>query len=151
MSNPAELWRNMTDKQVRQALSKLNEYSPEGREAVLAEAALRGASLAENRYEDAYRASGSIVFFGSLVKVAGVIVGAGGTVLLLGRLPQSGGALVSLLVTAAVVMFLFWVVGVAIAAQGQILMASLDSAVHSSPFLNHAQRARVMSIAAVKE
>lgn len=164
MSNPGEVWRNKTDEQVRQAVANLSDYTPEGREVILAEAARRGQpkteapadkpranifapiSSVENRYKDAYRVTSSIVFIGGLVKVAGVVVGIGGSLILLDALPKSSAAKVSVMVVAAVVMFLFWVIGVAIAAQGQILMASLDSAVHSSPFLSDAQRARVMSL-----
>jgi len=41
---------------------------------------------------------------------------------------------------------LFYIVGVLVSAQGQILKASLDGAVNSSPFLADEHRARIMSL-----
>jgi hypothetical protein len=41
---------------------------------------------------------------------------------------------------------LFFLLAVLIRAQGQILKASLDSAVNSSPFLTNDQRPKIMSL-----
>jgi hypothetical protein len=40
----------------------------------------------------------------------------------------------------------FYLLGVLVSAQGQILKASLDSAVNGSPFLTNEQRAKIMSL-----
>lgn len=42
------------------------------------------------------------------------------------------------------VALLFFVAGVIIAAEGQLLLAALDTAVNSSPILTNDQRARIM-------
>jgi hypothetical protein len=41
---------------------------------------------------------------------------------------------------------LFYLLGVLVAAQGQILLASLDSAVNSSPLLTNDQKAEILSL-----
>jgi hypothetical protein len=41
---------------------------------------------------------------------------------------------------------LFYLLGVLVAAQGQTLLASLDSAVNSSPFLTNHQKAEILSL-----
>jgi hypothetical protein len=41
---------------------------------------------------------------------------------------------------------LFFVLGIIVSAQGQILKANLDSAVNTSPFLTTQQKARVMDL-----
>lgn len=50
------------------------------------------------------------------------------------------------ILAAVVVGVLFYLLGIFVSAQGQILSASLDSAVNSSPFLTQEQKARVMSL-----
>ena len=52
-----------------------------------------------------------------------------------------GGFLLGLIVAA-----LFFVVGIIVAAQGQLLKATLDTALHSSPFLTDDLRASIMSL-----
>ena len=48
---------------------------------------------------------------------------------------------------AAFVWLMFWVPGVFIAAQGQILKSNVDAYVNTSPFLADSQRAQIMSLA----
>lgn len=50
------------------------------------------------------------------------------------------------LVVGVVVMIPLYILGVLVAARGQMLKASLDEAVHTSPFLTDDQRAAVMSL-----
>ena len=60
---------------------------------------------------------------------------------------NEGIAIVGGLFFAAAVWFaLFFVLGVLVSAQGQILRATLDSAVNSSPFLTNDQRASIMKL-----
>lgn len=63
---------------------------------------------------------------------------------------NSGGigffALVTSLFWGGGVFLIFYVFGVLVSAQGQILKAMLDSAVNSSPFLNNEHRAKIMSL-----
>lgn len=72
-------------------------------------------------------------------------------IIVLGSLSASnglfgGGALLAGLFFAAIVGGLFWVCGVIVAAQGQILQATLDNAVASSHFLTDAERADAMGL-----
>lgn len=61
--------------------------------------------------------------------------------------PSGGGSLVvGGMFVAAVVGVLFWVCGVGVAAQGQILQATLDSAVATSPFLTDSERAQAKGL-----
>jgi hypothetical protein len=50
------------------------------------------------------------------------------------------------LVAGVVVVIPLYILGVLVAARGQMLKASLDEAVHTSPFLTDEQRAAVMSL-----
>ena len=54
--------------------------------------------------------------------------------------------LVSIIFFGALVAFAGWVIGVLLAAYGQHLKATLDTAVHGSPFLSSSQRAQIMRI-----
>jgi hypothetical protein len=108
-----------------------------------------------NRYRDAYLVSRAQVGIGNLIKTGsallviitvpiglylasnsgsnrdgGIGLGFGIIIVLLGLL---GGAL----------LYLF---GILISAQGQILKASLDSAVNGSPFLTNEERMKIMSL-----
>ena len=49
-------------------------------------------------------------------------------------------------ITAGLVGALFFILGVLVSAQGQLLKASVDGAVNNSPFLTNEQRAKIMSI-----
>ena len=53
-------------------------------------------------------------------------------------------------VLSGCVVLLFWVGGVLISSQGQIMKACLDSAINSSPFLADEHRAEAMSYAPVR-
>lgn len=79
---------------------------------------------------------------GILVAAFGVIVAvqsaSRGTGLVMFQLPAFVGAL---LFGA-----LLYCVGVLVAAQGQILLATLDTAVNSSPFLTNEDKAKAMSL-----
>jgi len=96
------------------------------------------------RYVDGYRVANTIDGYGMAIKVIGAILG----VLVLLVLGQSGNndALALGLVAGAVIAGLFFLAGVVIAAQGQMLMADLDKAVYASPFLTDEMRASVMSL-----
>jgi len=50
------------------------------------------------------------------------------------------------LVVGPIVGFVGWAIGVLISAQGQIVKATLDTAVDSSPFLSNEERAKIMSL-----
>jgi hypothetical protein len=133
-----------------------------GLDTVAAASVTTGRSPVASRYIDLYRAARLLVGLGSTVKVIGIIFGIG--ILLLFLLMASAGSsqpfgfnqsaansfLIGISVIGAVlgafvggVIFLF---GTLISAQGQLLMAHADSAVHTSPFLSDEERAAVMSL-----
>lgn len=102
-----------------------------------------------NRYRDAYRVGAALVGLGNGIKIVGAILGG---IILLGSLStannQFGGSELAGIgvFVAAVTGGLFWVCGVVVAAQGQILRATLDTAVASSHFLNDSDRADAMGL-----
>ena len=102
-----------------------------------------------NRYRDAYRVGAALVGLGNGIKILGAILSG---IIILGSLSSAsdrfgGGALALTGVFSAVVVGgLFWVCGVMVAAQGQILRATLDTAVASSHFLTDTERADAMGL-----
>ena len=119
------------------------------------------------RYSDAYRVANALVGLGQFVKLGGFITGALIIVLMIvegsgstppaslpGSTPMpvlipslpSGALFFAALLTASVVMFVFWVMGVVVSAWGQMLMSTIDSAVNNSPFLSNDTKLQVMGI-----
>ena len=100
---------------------------------------------AVGRYQDAYRVAKALNGFGQMCKFIGIVVG--GLILIVIVAPtanntgssmpvQLGGTLSLIGITfGGLIAFSGWMVGVLISAQGQILKATLDSAINSSPFL----------------
>jgi len=110
------------------------------------------------RYTDAYRVASAIVALGTAIKVIGFILAALVFFVSLSARTSNpfytGGGGLGLtgmvgLVLAIVIAVAGWVWGVVVTAQGQILRATLDTAVSSSPFLNDRDRAEAMGIPAV--
>ena len=103
------------------------------------------------KYRDAYRVGATLVTLGTSIKILGAILAA---IIFLGALSSGsgsfggGGVVVGGVFVAVIVGVLFWVCGVVVAAQGQILQATLDNAVATSPFLNNQERARAMGLSA---
>jgi hypothetical protein len=109
---------------------------------------------------DAYREARAVVSLGVAIKtvgwILGAILGCAAVYLYIQSQPHTTASS-SLLGVPAWVSFVvgiwaiatvlaFWVIGVLVCAREQHLMASLDSAVNSSPFLSNEQRARAMSL-----
>jgi hypothetical protein len=108
----------------------------------------QGPSSVVERYRDAYRVGLALVALGNAIKIIGAVIA--GIILLAALSSGSGplggwGVLVGVL-SAAFQGILFWVGGVLVAAQGQILRASLDSAVAHSPFLSNHERLDAMGL-----
>ena len=85
---------------------------------------------------------------GGFVKGAGLVLGvlvAFGTAAAASRMLRPAGVGVALLIGVIVACPLY-VLGVLVSASGQMLKASLDAAVHTSPFLTNEQRMDVMSL-----
>ena len=108
-------------------------------------------SAMTNRYRDGYLVARATTGLGALMKgiggVLALLIGLG-TLVAAGQAPSYSQFFVVLVGVfwAAVVGILFYLLGVLIAAQGQILKATLDSAVNSSPFLGGEEKAKVMSL-----
>jgi hypothetical protein len=90
------------------------------------------------RYNDAYLAARTINGAGQIIKgvgfvLAGLIALSGFTVAGKGGISFAIGGLLF----GALVALPFYAVGVLVASQGQILKATLDTAVNSSPLLSH--------------
>jgi hypothetical protein len=107
------------------------------------------AAAASRRYQDAYLVARTTTGIGGAVKIIGIVLG---VLILLAvviigsqtdKVLQSFGA--GLLVGAVVAVPLY-VLGVLVSAAGQALKATLDTAVHSSPFLKKEDVAKVMSL-----
>jgi hypothetical protein len=106
---------------------------------------------ASKRYADAYLVARAITKTGEAIKIIGVVLTViiiiVGFVLDISRNTQgpwlmSGGGFVLGFIIGIPVCIL----GILISAQGQLLKATLDNAVHSSPFLDDNQKAKTMSL-----
>jgi len=115
-----------------------------------AAASAAGASI--KRYKDAYRVGGFIVGAGEFFKTVGIVLAVliGVGALIVAGKTQDGQQQTAILLSGSVVagfaggmLFLF---GILVAAQGQLLKATLDTAVNTSPFLTNDDRARMMSL-----
>jgi hypothetical protein len=101
------------------------------------------------RYADAYAVAHSAVSLGHIVQVVGIVTG---ILLLLFALSMASsirlgtGGMIGGMILACAVAVLIYGSGTRIAAQGQSLLASLDSAVNSSPFLSDNQKADILGI-----
>jgi len=112
-----------------------------------------------DRYVDAYRTAKFQTGVGATIKKASLVVGGiiDGLCLInilsnLGSQSMFGpnlfGAALGLfgLIVATAGGAIGWILGTLISAQGQLLKATLDGAVNTSPFLEDRERARIMSL-----
>lgn len=106
-------------------------------------------SLVIRRYRDAYRVAAALIALGHTIKIIGWILA---VIVVVGSLGSSGGpfggagVVIAGLFFTAIVGVIAWVLGVIVAAQGQILQATLDAAVAKSPFLTDPERAEAMGL-----
>ena len=106
----------------------------------------------KSRYKDAFNIAGVIVGVGVAFKVIGVILGI--LIVLIAIVAGSdgrGGASIGLVggsIVGVVVGAFFYVIGTIVSSQGQILQATLDSAVNTSPHINNSEKAEIMSLVA---
>jgi len=105
------------------------------------------------RYRDAYATAEKAVAFGETVRLGGIFLGGvvfvGALVELLSNPVERSGfpvAFVSLIASVVVLVLISQVLGMGLHVLGQLLKATLDSSVNSSPFLSNAQRAMAMSL-----
>lgn len=161
-------WRSKSDEEVADAARHLSDYTEEAQRIIREELHFRGIDLADvsiqasadppptkrpinesrspvvNRYQDAYRVGTALMGLGNTIKIVGAVLAG---IIVLGSISAGSEVLtVAGISLAAVVGGLFWVCGVIVAAQGQILRATLDNAVASSHFLTNAERADAMGL-----
>ena len=101
------------------------------------------------RYSDAYLTARAINGLGGVIRTVGIVVGVVIGLPALGLAFKEGvGVLVGLMgiALAGCVATLFYLLGTLVAAQGQILKATLDTAVNTSAFLSPDDRAAIMSL-----
>lgn len=101
----------------------------------------------KTRYKDAYSVAAAMATSGSITKVVGMVLGL--VILTVAVIiGQSTDALITVfgLVLALALGGVIFILGVVTAAIGQLLKASLDSAVNTSPFLSLEARAEIMSL-----
>lgn len=100
------------------------------------------------RYRDAYRVAAALVGMGDVIKIIGAALA---VLIAVGSLSSAGdffGAAVVLsgFFMAAVIGILFWVAGVIVSAQGQVLRATLDNTVGHSPYMCSSERLKAMGL-----
>jgi hypothetical protein len=104
-----------------------------------------------SRYKDAYLTARAVSSVGGVIKIVGILLGLG--LLFLGLV--AGGILgkeigtfvvISTIIVGTFGGTILYVIGVLIITQGQILKATLDSAIHSSPFLSDDMRLSIMQV-----
>jgi hypothetical protein len=108
------------------------------------------------RYRDAYRVANAVVGISKAIKGIGIalmVIVVLGCLLFAMKAVNQGGqdangiaGIIGSLMAGGMVWLVFWIIGVLVGSQGQILLASLDSAVNHSPFLHDEERAEVMSL-----
>ena len=108
------------------------------------------------RYQDSYIIAKTANTFGNLAKIVGFVVA--GVIAFIGLLltfitvasfRDSGVGFVVFLIAltlGAVIGSIFYVLGILLSALGQNLMATLDAAVHGSPFMSDEQKAQAMNL-----
>jgi hypothetical protein len=93
------------------------------------------------RYRDAYQSARIIVSAGNGTKIIGPILAA---LFALASLKEEGYLLFGGLAFALTLGISFYIAGVMISAQGQLLQANIDSAVNTSPLLDNEQKAKII-------
>ena len=103
---------------------------------------------ASKRYTDAYLVARTIIKVGGAVKIVGVVLAI--VVIIAGIVLQANGRADGVALGGFVLGFVIGIpisiLGILLSAQGQVLQANLDSAVHTSPFLDDNQKAKTMSL-----
>jgi hypothetical protein len=97
-------------------------------------------NLVVNRYLDSYRVAKVLNGLGYTIKIIAML--AGGLVALIGYGTFGAFGVVAGLLLGAI----GFVLGILVSAIGQLVKATLDGAVNTSPFLDNNERARIMSL-----
>jgi hypothetical protein len=101
------------------------------------------------RYTDAYLTARAITSVGATVKILANLLGGGialvGIIAGMKSVGFIGGMIIGA-VLGAILATPIYVLGILVSAQGQILKATLDTAVNSSQLLNKAEMRKIMSL-----
>lgn len=100
------------------------------------------------RYRDAYRVARVTAGFGSAIKIIGILF-AGVIGFLSLRMAERGGGDAILVLGIGIAVFialLFFVIGVIVSANGQMLGATLDSAVNTSTAITDLEKMEILSL-----
>jgi hypothetical protein len=100
------------------------------------------------RYRDAYLVAKVTDGFGGMIKGIGIVIAvllALVSLMLMGK-DASFALGVVMLMSGIIAGVWIYIAGVLVSTQGQILKASLDGAVNSSPFLADEHKAKIMSL-----
>ncbi len=151
MVNREKMWVEKSDEELLRLSTMMLELTAEGKEELIAELERRGiecpyeeeqkTEAIDNRYSDAYIVANTITNTGAFFKFLGVCIG---IILIVVAVFNDMGML--LIIPAVFLGFLLWAIGVIVSAQGQMLKASVDTAVNTSPFISTANKARIMSV-----
>jgi len=98
-----------------------------------------------SRYTDAYLIAHTITTVGATVKVI-AFVGGGGIALISLVASFDSKVYIGGIIFGAIGGILIYVLGILVASQGQILKATLDTAVNSSPLLTKDEMRQIMSL-----
>lgn len=104
---------------------------------------------AVTRYQNAYLVARATTAIGASVKYIGISLGVLTVVaaaIFGGLTDRTAQGLAAGLLLGAIVAIPLYVLGVLVSAQGEVLKATLDTAVHGSPFLKKEDMAKVMSL-----
>ena len=109
--------------------------------------------LLNQRYKDAYSVARGIIAVGRVVQFFGVVLG--GIVILAG-LAFSGDHLSSIdkggtfiaFITGVLIAFAGYVIGIGLGARGQIMLATIDTAVNTSTLLSQEHKADILGVRA---
>jgi hypothetical protein len=107
----------------------------------------RGGRSVLPRYMDAYLVARAIVAVGLTVKVSAFVIGAGVVLILLATAGSESARLaIGSLGLGIIVGIPIYVLGILVGALGQILKATLDTAVNTSPLLTKDEILKIMSL-----
>jgi ABC-type antimicrobial peptide transport system permease subunit len=99
-----------------------------------------------SRYTDSYLVARTIAAFGATVKFIAFAIGVGIFLVALIAGHQSVEYGVGGFILGAIVAIPIYILGILVSAQGQILKATLDTAVCSSPLLTKDEMRQIMSL-----
>ena len=99
-----------------------------------------------SRYTDSYLVARTITAFGAIVKFIAFVIGGGIVLVSLVAGGQSAQYFIGGILLAAIVGIPIYVLGVLVTAQGQILKATLDTAVCSSPLITKDEMRQIISL-----